>query len=397
MEPAEKRLLAWQGPFEPCTTCGRGQNRRCISSSGTQVWPHKPRMDQVAGWLARQAEIDGLNRNLGDVDRQLEDALSEAAGHREHARVAEEARDIAQRRVAELEGSLRAALANWADVTGELGELAAEYAEHMTTHQRTLFGAGGGNKDRTKDGIDIDRWYGGQGDVDKAITRAKANHAAGIRTWLSFKLPFSWAEMAAGKGDAWVKALYSKLEALNFEVWVAFHHEPEGEQSPAAWRAMQDRLSRMVPSERIKFWLIVTGWHQEFSDAATWRWDALFPTGAPIHGIAYDQPYLKYGRHLKTGVFDDTWNEGSVYVLKLAARAKALGVRAGIAECGYSDEAFDKDPAWLDRFLAACQANGLEAVTYFDSVLNSAKSWTLGAADSAKRRHFTAAIETARA
>ncbi len=55
-----------------------------------------------------------------------------------------------------------------------------------------LEGSGGGNVDRTKTGADLDRWYGGSGDVDKAITRAKLNHAAGVRTWMSFKLPYSW-------------------------------------------------------------------------------------------------------------------------------------------------------------------------------------------------------------
>ena len=92
-----------------------------------------------------------------------------------------------------------------------------------------LEGAGGGNVDRTGTGVDIDRWYGGSGDIDKAITKAKANHAAGVPTWMSFKLPYTWTDMAAGKGDAWAKAIYAKLDALNFEVWVAFHHEPEGD------------------------------------------------------------------------------------------------------------------------------------------------------------------------
>ena len=45
--------------------------------------------------------------------------------------------------------------------------------------------------------------------------------------WISFKLPYSWARMAAGDGDAWARDLATKLAQLPGPVWVAFHHEPE--------------------------------------------------------------------------------------------------------------------------------------------------------------------------
>ena len=258
-----------------------------------------------------------------------------------------------------------------------------------------LYGAGGGNVDRTGTGIGIDRWYGGAGDVDKAITKAKANNSAGIRTWMSFKLPYSWAQMASGSGDAWARDLFTKLDALNFQVWVAFHHEPEGDGVTSDWRKMQDHLSRMVPGGTagdIKFWLIVTGWHQENGTTAAYKWDVLYPTGAPIYGIAYDYPYLQYGYEWqdgnKTTTMNTNWVEGSVWVDKLAARAASYGVKAAIGEYGYSDEAFAKDKAWLDRFITAARNKKLLAVAYFDTQLNSVRSWWLGPPDSAKRAYF---------
>ena len=259
-----------------------------------------------------------------------------------------------------------------------------------------LEGAGGGNLDRTKTGVNLDRWYGGQGDVNKAITKAKANHAAGVRTWMSFKLPYNWTDMANGKGDVWARDLFTKLDALNFEVWVAFHHEPEGDGNTTEWRRMQDHLSKLVPggiAGDIKFWLIVTGWTQEFNPGDTAnQWSTLFPKGAPIYGIAYDFPYNPYGyvwtNGVKTTKFNNSFTEGTIYVEKLAARAKSLGVRAGIGEYAYSDEAFAKDPAWLDRFVASAKSHKLAGIAYFDTPLNSVKSWYLGAATSAKRLYF---------
>ena len=46
---------------------------------------------------------------------------------------------------------------------------------------------------------------------------------------MSFKLPHSWGEMAAGAGDAWAKNLAARFGRLNGPVWLAFHHEPEGD------------------------------------------------------------------------------------------------------------------------------------------------------------------------
>ena len=142
----------------------------------------------------------------------------------------------------------------------------------------------------------------------------------------------------------------------------------------------------------IKFWLIVTGWHQENGTTAAYKWDVLYPTGAPIYGIAYDYPYLQYGYEwqdgTKTTTMNTNWVEGSVWVDKLAARAASYGVKAAIGEYGYSDEAFTKDKAWLDRFITAARNKKLLAVAYFDTQLNSVRSWWLGPQDSAKRAYF---------
>lgn len=402
---AELRTLAWR--TLPCRTCKEPAGRRCKDTSGDRIPPHPTRMVDIGNWLqgadSRQGEVDALTGQLLDRAADLEAAdraVTLLTAERDDLRIE------AQRLASEVTGLTEQV----ATVTRDLEATTAEYAQHMATVHpepeptpvhRTLFGAGGGNLDRTNSGIQIDRWYGGHGDVDKAIAKAKANHAAGIKTWLSFKLPHSWAAMASGSGDTWARDLFAKLDALGFEVWVAFHHEPEGDGVTSDWRKMQDRLSRMVPggiAGRIKFWLIVTGWHQEDGTTAAYKWDVLYPTGAPIYGIAYDYPYNQYGfewaNGTKTTTMNTVWREGAYWVDKLAARAKALSasegreIRAAIAECGYSDEAFAKDKEWLDRFLAAADAANLEAVTYFDTPLNSVRSWYLGTSTSAKRTYF---------
>lgn len=259
---------------------------------------------------------------------------------------------------------------------------------------KTLFGTGGGNTDRTKEKMGIDRRYYNSTQTASCLTATKANAAAGIITWSTFKVPGDdWAGAAAGKYDAWFNDLMAKLKALNTEVWVDVHHEPEGDGDLTMWTKMQDHYSRLVPAgSKIKYWLCVTGYQEEYSDTA-W-WDKYYPKGAPIYGIAYDNPYLKYGVPLSGGALVTTWSEGKTsYIDKLVARAKKYGVKAAIGEMGYSNEAFAKDKGWLERAFQACVDGKLEGVCYFDSILNSSRSWALGAKGTAKRDYFDATVK----
>ena len=84
--------------------------------------------------------------------------------------------------------------------------------------------------------------------------------------WLSFKLPYSWADMANGRGDAWAKDLANQLGAVNGPVWVAFHHEPEGDGPIADWVRMQQHLSPIFRAKpNIAFTVITTGWDTFFA------------------------------------------------------------------------------------------------------------------------------------
>lgn len=419
------RLLAWQGPFPPCETCARTPNRRCVTSSGALTTPHSSRLKWAVGYDARQSEVDALNAQTTTLLAERESAVQAAteAGQRTGA-------TSRQPEVDALKADLQQASLEVTGLTDQVRvltrDLAATRAERDTLTKRvaelekataptppvppkakTLFGAGGGNKDRTGDGISLDRRYYGAGDVDKAVADVKRNSAAGITSWVSFKAPFSWVDMTAGKGDAWFDGLAAKLVALGTVVWLSIHHEPEGDADEDDWRTMQDRLSRRVPGGiggPIKYILTTTGWSQEYNpnrvaDEVDWETN-LFPFGAPIYAIAYDAPYNVYGyvwaNGTKTTEMNTGWTDPNSYVDKLAARAASLGVKAAIGEMGYSDEAFAKDRTWLAKVFDRAIEKGLIGVAYFDTPLNSKRSWTLGAAGSAKRAYFNELVAARR-
>ena len=207
--------------------------------------------------------------------------------------------------------------------------------------------------------------------------------------------------MASGTGDAWARDLFTKLDALNFEVWVAFHHEPEGDGVTTDWRKMQDHLSRMVPGGTagdIKFWLIVDRLdpgvqpdrHRQpvvdaLPDRRTDLRDRLRQPLPPVR-LQVGQRRRRPPRWTPAGPRARSTSTSS------PPAPRRYGVKAAIGEYGYSDEAFAKDKAWLDRFIASAKAKKLLAVAYFDTQLNSTRSWWLGAADSAKRAYFNSVM-----
>ena len=232
--------------------------------------------------------------------------------------------------------------------------------------------------------VGLRRTYWRANQIAPSIAMIRNDRAAGRLPWPSWKFPGNWASVAAGTHDAWARDLRDRLIALNIEVWVSFHHEPEGDEgnTPAdhrRWRDAQTRMAKIFnerPS-KIEFWLVTTGWSQESDPKRVAKgvtWDNLYPTAAPagsIYGIAYD-PYNWFSATNKT------WTELQVLMAPLKAEAAERGVRWGVAEWGYTDLAYQRDPAWIDRAVAYGEANGAEGMAYFDKSLNNlGNTWPL--------------------
>jgi hypothetical protein len=213
--------------------------------------------------------------------------------------------------------------------------------------------------------------------VDKAVSVAKTDLAAGRLPWISFKFPASWAEVAAGHSDAWARDIATKLAVLKGPVWVAFHHEPEGDGDIATWVAAQQRLSPIVREHapNVAYSIILTGYQQVFGDPeyslyATWPGDGL------VDIIGFDV-YNSYGV-VKDGVTTNHQTDlTTTYFEKFNLFATRKNVRWGLAETGYTDRAANDDPEWLGRTYDGLVANRGVAFAYYDTTLNSAATWHL--------------------
>jgi hypothetical protein len=224
--------------------------------------------------------------------------------------------------------------------------------------------------------LGLHRTYWNYAKVPASITQATADAKAGRIPWLSYKLSVSWADAAAGAADAATRALATQLATVPGEVWVAIHHEPEGDGNLADWVAVQKRLLPLLhAAPNVRTTTILTAWDTFDSGNAAYSLNSLWP-GNMVDIMGFDA-YNPYGdaKHPGTG-----WTEMKHYYDQIAPAAKVRGVDWAIAETGYTDAAAAKDPDWLTRayddMANRTDLPGL-GLCYFNSNLNSIGSWPL--------------------
>lgn len=237
--------------------------------------------------------------------------------------------------------------------------------------------------------LGVRRTYYTSTGVDKAVKTAQADLAAGRLPWISFKLPYSWSDMVAGRGDAWAKDIARKLSALNGPVWVAFHHEPEGDGDIQLWRKMQERLAPIVRSNasNVAFTVVMTGWNEFFGETK-YRLSEIWPRGVKIDVAGFDI-YQQYGV-VKNGKTTTKWTSFADYYNRISTWARSAGVAWGLAETGVTDTAAAARPSEISDAVNLMEQYGGIAYSYFDSALNSVAPWVLGT--DAKRKAFARAL-----
>ncbi len=190
--------------------------------------------------------------------------------------------------------------------------------------------------------VGIRRSYYKAGQEGSAIARATDDIAHGRVPWLSFKLPYGWADMANGRGDAWATDLADRLGQLNGPVWIALHHEPEGDGNHPDWVAMQRHLSPLFRQhDNIAFTIILMGWHQFLSGNTAYSMDNFWPGKEHVDVLGFD-PYNFYATTRSNGTMNWAWDELSKYydgITKWLRNSGNQDVPWAIAETGYSDTA----------------------------------------------------------
>jgi len=221
-------------------------------------------------------------------------------------------------------------------------------------------------------GLAIHRTYYTANQVDYAMTQVKNDLAAGRLPWISFKLPYSWADMAAGRGDAWVDNLADRLAGAGGPVWLAFHHEPEGDGNIQDWVRMQQHLAPIIHARtnNVAYTVIYTGWDVLFG-APQYNLNSVWPGDQYVDILGIDM-YNSYGARPGAVMLDPM-----KFFSVLGPFARQHHVGWALGETAYTKQAAQADPNWLHTEYQDLLSEGGLALTYFDSSLNSIADWTL--------------------
>jgi hypothetical protein len=349
-------LYGCNDPAHP--DCKQPAGSRCINAKGKRVAPHPKRWNLGQGyadaWNKRQAEVDSLKASLSDAqDLRRQDQEASAA----------------------YSATLRADIAH---LEAKIAELESPPAP---PEPKMLVGAAvGGNADPAPlekslgKPLRVHRTYWGGSQVDKAAATCSADTAAGRVPFITFKLPYSWKDMASGKGDAWARDLAGKLALIGGPVWVDFHHEPEGDGVASDWTAMQQRLIPLVKSANVKVGVCYTGYQETHGDQ-TWTFEKTFPSEAQFLAVDIYQMYGTVNATTKKPLLK--WSPLDTYYAQVSAFAKEVGVPWGLGETGVTDEALAAKPTALADLFGSARGNDAGFLAYFSSSLNSTGSWPL--------------------
>ena len=214
--------------------------------------------------------------------------------------------------------------------------------------------------------------------MNKAVAVAKADLAEHRLPWIGFKLPYGWADMAAGKGDAWTVDLAPEARQAERPRLARLpprargrrrHQAVDGDAGPPR----PDRPRRPPPN--VAYSIVVTGWNQFFG-AEQYSLDTLWPrTRRSTCSVSTS---TKVRRRQERQGADHAHRPGRVTTSADRRLGPEKGLPWGVAETGYSDQAAGGRPA-VGRRARTMQLKsyGGVAFTYFNTKLNSVATWAI--------------------
>lgn len=222
----------------------------------------------------------------------------------------------------------------------------------------------------------LHRSYFVPGGESALVAMAKADLSKKRLPWPSIHTPASWADMAAGKQDAWLHSFIDPLKALPGPVWLTIDHEPTDNPEKGAasdYVAMYRRIYPMTKGSNIALTPLVQSWPfyswlASPADPLVW----FDPAACDIVGLdAYNQWW--------TGAPDSGWKTPE-QTLDVANRVKSLGKPIAYGEWGVRTDPRTpgKAAAWMKSFYETALSKGIVGIVYYSSGLNSPNgSWVL--------------------
>lgn len=202
--------------------------------------------------------------------------------------------------------------------------------------------------------------------VANFVDQANEDLTAGRLPLESTKVPNGdWAGVAAGTYDTWLHARIDALANVNGPVWLAFHHEPNGDGAPADWIAMQKHVRAVIDAtpgaDNVVLVGILNGWlFTSNHDPSVWNCQ---PVGQcpQIMGFDVYNPW--------TPTCGCAW-KSAADALTAADVIRSWGYKNTlVAEFGTHEDPANpgRAAAWMQDFYNLGLQKGLLAESYFNS------------------------------
>jgi hypothetical protein len=211
----------------------------------------------------------------------------------------------------------------------------------------------------------------------KLVRVARSDLQLGRLPHVSTKVPGgSWAAVAAGRHDGWLRHLAAGLARLNRPLFLTVQHEPENNRDrlhgrgPADFVAMQARVIRIFADRAplVTIVPVLMGWsfsrHNRHADPDAW-----FVPSAKVYGVDVYNPFS--ATHRKWVTFAEKLDQ---------IRPHAHGRPIAIGEYGCRDDPTDPHRAakWMRDAYAYASAHNIVSMSYFNSGRHSPDgSWAL--------------------
>jgi hypothetical protein len=240
--------------------------------------------------------------------------------------------------------------------------------------------------------LGVHRSYFSAGQSNDVIAKVQDDHAHYRHPFVSIKLPGTWASVARGDFDTWLRTLIQRLGAECRPVWFALHHEPENDVNdngmrPSDWVAMQNRAIDIARSTAPNVTIVPILMQWTFDSRSGRRPRDWMVDYATVFGVDLYNAWSASGNQHWVSFADQMdlvlpWRAGKPILLA------EYGCRTDTSQPG-------RAAGWMTDAFDYARQHDIVVMSYFNSWQNSpAGSWEL---DGERLTTFSNLLEKSRA
>ena len=216
--------------------------------------------------------------------------------------------------------------------------------------------------------VSLHRKYYQANQAEKIWRQARRDHERGRVPHLSTKPPGSWASVAAGTHDDWIRYVAATLGRLDSPVFFTVHHEPEDDAGGAGMqpRNFVEMTTRVVNvfarhAPNVAVFPVLQSWSFDYRSGrnpAEW-----FVAAAPIFGVDLYNPW--------SATNGKSWVSFSEKMQEIKPYAQGRPIAVGEHGCRTDRAHPGRAADWMRNAFTYAQNNNIISMSYFNSDRNS--------------------------